>query len=550
MRWIYIFRLMYVVSAITVCTPLYAQQLSLKNTKLLGGKGHESMYDMLYDTRDKSIVFTGYTWDSCGTGDLPPCPPVTGHRDLFIGKVDSGGQLLWIRQYASKWDDVGTKLLITDSGYLVLGIAGFHDGDAANNSYDFDGWVLKLNFQGNVVWKKGYGSPNGSDEIFGGTRTYDGGYIFTGNSNGSGGDIPFQYVISPAAIDGFVIKTDSIGNVRWSRTLGGTKDDGFINVFEVNKEYYLTAWSISHDHECNDQSWYPSGLNTGADYYLIKLDSAGNYLWNRSYGGTGGERLEDAIFDERDSTFLMIGSTTSNDYMVQRQVTTGYNDVWLIKVDLSGNLKWAKVHGDSTIAAWSFGATIRPVDLDKGYVITYSAEPAPPPTPIPTGYYGRRDIKITIIDSMGNVHIDKVIGGTSFENDGICIGIGNKYILGGSTNSGQLSEGITSPARGGGDWFISYLDYYPLSVPEIADEKKTLLIYPNPTEGSVTVTTPNNTKGGIIKIVDAGGKTVLTQTMPPNKNQLEITTDRLPKGIYTVSLITGKQVITAKMILK
>lgn len=351
-----------------------AQQFSLDHTLCVGGvggNGIDGLVDILYDDRDKSFVFTGLDYYNCGTGDIPPCPPVSGQRDLLVGKVDSNGNIAWIRLYASTYDDGGNTITKTNTGYVVLGEAGKGNGDASNVLHDADAWLLNLDFQGNLRWSKGYGSASGEEPAPGLKQTSDGGYVIAGYSNGSGGDIPFQYVSSPFAYDGFVIKTDSLGNVQWSKTMGGTEDDQFINVFEINKEYYITGWGGSHDHECNDQSWHPSNVNTSWDFFLIKLDSTGNYLWNRTYGGSRGENMGDAIFDDRDSTIVMIGYTSSRDYMLTSPGPTNMGpDACVIKVKLDGSLQWAKVYGD-TLLSDGYQAHIRTVPQDKGYAISY-----------------------------------------------------------------------------------------------------------------------------------------------------------------------------------
>ncbi len=99
-------------------------------------------------------------------------------------------------------------------------------------------------------------------------------------------------------------------------------DEGAI--LSVGNYYYLLSDTYSTDHDCTDTTWH-SGVYTDYNYCVLKLDNAGNVLWNKSYGGSSIEHLHAALFDDRDSTILMMGTAYSNDYMVTD--SHGYGDI-------------------------------------------------------------------------------------------------------------------------------------------------------------------------------------------------------------------------------
>ncbi len=91
-----------------------------------------------------------------------------------------------------------------------------HRGAKGSN----DIWLLRLDDSGNLLWEKTYGSSQ-ADVAISIANTPDGGLILLGATNGSDGDVPFHYG-DIFALDWLVIKTDSLGNVQWSKDIGGT----------------------------------------------------------------------------------------------------------------------------------------------------------------------------------------------------------------------------------------------------------------------------------------------------------------------------------------
>ena len=115
-----------------------------------------------------------------------------------------------------------------------------NDGDVSGNHGASDGWVVKLDSSGEIVWKKCYGGTE-NDIIWKMISTHDGGYICMGNSHSNDGDI-----VNPEGLDkGWLLKIDSVGNIIWSQVYGGnivtrfyditpTSDGGFMIAGEKN----------------------------------------------------------------------------------------------------------------------------------------------------------------------------------------------------------------------------------------------------------------------------------------------------------------------------
>ena len=123
-------------------------------------------------------------------------------------------------------------------------------------------------------------------------------YLLTGNViNRSIRDSP-DYV---------AVVLDSNLNKLWTKSFGGNEKDFHTNAVELNSGSFLIGGSSDSP---------PSGSKVsnsfgGMDFWLICVDQNGSKLWDRSYGGTGDEKLE-KILPTADGGFLLIGNSDSN----------------------------------------------------------------------------------------------------------------------------------------------------------------------------------------------------------------------------------------------
>jgi len=157
-------------------------------------------------------------------------------------------------------DDSGVSVMqINDGSYIFAGAT------SSFGAGDFDAWLIKTNSDGKERWNKTYGGAS-YDWGYSVQEIKDGGYIIAGEtrSYGVGGS------------DAWLIKTDSTGNELWNRTFGGPKDDGSHAIRRTKDDGYVIAGFTES---------YGAG---GKDVWLIKTDSAGNELWNITFGGVEG----------------------------------------------------------------------------------------------------------------------------------------------------------------------------------------------------------------------------------------------------------------------
>ncbi len=280
---------------------------------------------------------------------------------------------------------------------------------------------------------------------------------------------------------------------------------------------------------------------------MIRLDSAGNYQWNKTYGGSWADRLSDAIFDERDSTIVLIGSTDSYDFMVPPPATgQSAGDIWLVKVNKDGSIKWSKRLGDNSLEDL---IRINKPPQGNGYVVSCRALVFPP---VPWYYFctdGGSNTHIFIVDSNGTLQTDKVIGGNKGETRSVALNVGNRICIVGESTANVFGEGISSPHRGIQDIYLSYLYYFPSSV-ENQNVKQPFEVYPNPVNETLTVEglEPNTN----IQLTDVLGRTVY-QTVSPSGGGVgggvvTIPTKEIPVGNYILHLSNSTNGTTVKVV--
>lgn len=208
-------------------------------TKAIGGPQNNRAYS-IQQTTDGGYIISGVTgWFSTVNGDL------------YLVKTDSLGDTLWTRSYdRSSWDDGWSVQQTSDGGYIVAG-----------NTRD-DIFVVKTDSLGDSLWTKTYFGTSWENS-YSIQQTSDGGYVIAG----------ITYSFGPPGGDVYLIKTNSSGDTLWTRNYGGFSNDGGRSVLQTADGGYVVAGYS-----------YSFGVDS-TDVFLFKTDSLGNILWSRTYGG-------------------------------------------------------------------------------------------------------------------------------------------------------------------------------------------------------------------------------------------------------------------------
>jgi len=150
-----------------------------------------------------------------------------------------------------------------------------------------------------IEWSKCYGG-SASEQAHDIKQTSDGGYIICGESGSYDGDV------SPVhSGQSWVIKIDSLGDLQWQKSYGGSYAEHLNSILETSGGYIAVGSALSNDGDVQ-------GNHGGADLWIIRLDSVGSLIWQRCLGGSNGEEGHCIIKDSTDG-FIICGSTYSSD---------------------------------------------------------------------------------------------------------------------------------------------------------------------------------------------------------------------------------------------
>jgi hypothetical protein len=243
----------------------------------IGGSG-EDILNSIQQTTDGGFILGGTSTSDVSGDKTENCNIV---EDYWIVKIDSIGIIQWQNTIGGSLYDFTPSVLQTSDGGYIIGGSSDSDisGDKSENCIGFpDYWIVKVDPLGNIQWQNSIGGL-GYDNLESIQQTIDGGYILGGSSeSGISGDKTENCI---AVDDYWVVKVDSIGNIQWQNTIGGNYDDKFTSIKQTTDGgYILSGYSSS-----NISGDKTENSNLG-DFWIVKVDSLGNIQWQNTIGGS------------------------------------------------------------------------------------------------------------------------------------------------------------------------------------------------------------------------------------------------------------------------
>jgi len=360
--------------------------------KLLGGTANDGAYACQL-TIDNGYIITGYS-ESPISGDVTEGN--NGQRDIWVVKLDTAGNKTWDRQLGGFSNDHSFIVQqTTDGGYMVAGYSQSSiSGDVSETNHGSnDYWVVKLDIAGNKTWDKLLGG-SGDDRGVSAQQTKDGGYIIAGHSlSSNSGDVSGT---NHGGSDFWVVKLDAAGNKIWDKLLGGAAEDRAYAIQQTSDGGYVIAGYSS-----SSASGDVSGINHGGyDYWIVKLDAAGNQIWDKLLGGTADD-IDYSVIQTTDGGYILAGYSSSSASGDISGTNYGSNDFWVVKLDASGNIIWDKLLGGSgNDMVYAVHQT-----TEGGYVIIGDSRHASAGNGDQTGLTGRGNLDIWVvrIDENGDI---------------------------------------------------------------------------------------------------------------------------------------------------
>jgi hypothetical protein len=350
--------------------------------KQIGGRLGDVGYSV-QQTIDGGYIITGET-ASFGAGEY----------DVWFLKTNSTGDIEWNKSFGGLYCDEGYCVSQThDGGYIITGAT------SSFNAGDYDVWLIKTDENGEMLWNRTFGGTSWDEGCFV-QETTDGGYIIIGRSD----------CLTATGDEVWLIKIDSDGKKIWDRTFGGRYlDRGNSGQQTSDGGYIITGVTYS-------------SVTRSYDMWLIKTNSVGTMLWNKTFGGSGWDEGY-CVQQTTDGGYIITGTSSNN----------GYNmDVFLVKTDSNGNTMWEKSFNETNI---EYAKTVHQT-TDGGYIITGT-----------TFKYNHADVWLIKTNSTGDIEWERVFGppfyyaewgysGTQTTDGG--------YILAGTTNWNCSAMGDTS----------------------------------------------------------------------------------------------------------
>lgn len=291
-----------------------------------------------------------------------------------------------------------------------------------------------------IKWQKIYGgsSFDGGYKV---KQTSDGGYILCGYSWSTDGDSKGHHGSNGWATDGWIVKLNAAGDTMWTKSLGGNSDEYANDAVQADDGGYVIALQAqSGDGDVT--------LNKGGyDYWVVKLNSTGQIIWEKSYGGTGSD-VAVSIVKTNDGNFVVAGfsGSTNGDVIGNK----GYSDYWIIKINgANGNLIWNKSYGGSDTDE---AAEIRNT-IDGGFIVTGYSWSNDSDVTSNKGY---NDYWVLKLDSTGNKQWQKSTGGNYYDyGTSVFPATGGGYIVAGISSS---TNGDVSGNHGSYDYWAVKLN--------------------------------------------------------------------------------------------
>jgi hypothetical protein len=510
-------------------TTLVAQDWNIIWQQCFGGSQPDGAYDII--AIENGYFTVGGTGSSDGDISFS-----YGMGDGWLVRTDSTGNLLWEKTYGGS-DSEGFRRILpsTDGNYYLIGTSWSTDGDITYNPYPGTGsfWVVKIDIEGNILWDKILGGTKG-DRPWTGAATADGGVVAIGEVSSDDGHVSVHY----GGNDTWLVKLSADGEVEWDYTIGtGWFDIGQAIIQTSGGGYLAGSNSIILQGAVGNITCIPPsyGYVTGV---LTKFDADMNVQWQRCYGGNNHDAIVGIL--ELDDGYIFSGSTESTNIPGHK----GNGDVWVVRIDFDGNIVWQKAFGGSIGEA---GNKIFQTD-DNGFIVagnTYSNNGDVSGNHSMSEHYP--DIWMFKINSVGELQWQQCFGGGGREeiSRGVVRKSDNNFVIAATTNLGPSYDVGCAPYGGVWDkdfWVFEILKDDTVNIVTAQVEAEKVRVYPNPAKDYVQFEVHSSKfparlrqqagkfEVGELRLFDVFGREVARKDITSEQTVLDVSV--LPGGVY------------------
>ncbi len=566
----YLLNITYLFLTSFACFNTSAQTPNWQWAKGAGSAGFDYGRNIAIDTLG-NVYTTGYYE---GTVDFDPGAAIfnltaVGGSDLFLLKLDPAGNFIWAKSIGGLANEFDSKIAFDDMANVYLtgsyfATVDFNPGAPTFNltpAGDYDGFILKLDSSGNFIWAMSIGGID-TDQSYAITIDENNNIFTCGYFSATVDFDPGVGVFNLTAIgtgDAYISKLDPAGSFIWAKAMGGVAGSAYATALTTDDSgntYYLASFEGTIDGDPGVSSFNLTATVGATDLFISKLDSAGNFVWAKGLIGYAAIDGTSIALDAAQNIYFsgyFLGTFDLNPGTATVIVNSfdGEEDVFVSKLDNSGNYLWGKTFGgmgtdlsrglalDNAANVYITGTFRSTFDFDPGAGIFNMTPP---------GTFG---IYISKLDSAGNFIYAIAAGGTGSDAGGsIAIDNTNDVYITGRFSSAVISFGTTvltnASTAGNADMFIAKLDNTLTGIESVA-QTNGVSIYPNPSNDYFIINLNYIPEKANVTISDVTGKIFYNTTFSGTQTTL-ISTKNFMSGMYfCVISIDGKS-ITKKLI--
>lgn len=490
----------------------------------------------------------------------------SGGSDIIVAKFSPAGALTWARKVGIGTtfggNEMGKAIAVNSSGNSIT-ILGTYSNNSDSLSFLSNGsikippssggqdlFVAQLDGNGAVQWAEKIGGSGNEDA---GAVAYfsNGDFIVAGIYNV---DITIgnDNYVSQGNQDIFVVKYNSNRTQAWSLTTGNGLNSINISDLKVrnNGDFYFGGeFNGSADFDSNTIT-----SNGEADAYLAKYDSTGAYIFAVNMGGSLNDGLTKIFIDNFNQTYVSGYYSGSNVTIGTVNLTAATNtDIFFVKMNSNDSILFAKTaNGDGNNMPYGIyvagTGTNKKIYLSGTFedVLNFGISTATN-NPEQRASLGQKDIFLAYYDSLGNVISSARAGGLNNEtNVGIVADNSNNMFIYGSYRAQAGFSPFSLTVAGGSDLYIARYGLNTTGISEAANSK-TMQVYPNPSNGLVTLSF-NDAAEYTVKIYDVRGVCVINESISTLKSQLDLS--HLSNGVYFLNASGADKNFQQKLIIQ
>lgn len=490
-------------------------------SKIIGGAGNERA-NSVRQTSDGGFLIAGTT-DSWGAGG----------KDFYLVKTDANGTISWTKTFGGALDDVANSVKQTsDGGYIVAG---------ETNSFgagDIDYYLIKTDALGTLIWSKSFGG-GGSDWLYSVVQASDDGYVMGGYS------ISF---LGAGEADAVVIKTDSLGNILWSKTYGEQYGDVALSMVRTNDNGYVLA---------GGQSSFPvSMVDKGL---LFKIDSVGNFMWANTF--INNDDVQRSVCKTSDGGYILTGDrlpVSGIDLLIIKTNANGTGGCNELTTILTSTNIFPQVSNPATLSSSGGTAlTVTSLSSNGGIVtnpcscssyFTLYADIIPHNWIAVNQATGQQPITYNWSWGDGSANSSGPTPSHTYSTAGyynICLSITD---LSGCTSTYCDSSTYLYKSNSNGT-IVNMNVILPTGINIIEPKENTISFSPNPTSGIVIINFPENYRKAKIEIHNVIGETIYNDVMD-RESKKEINLKNINSGIYFMKVFDGEKSYCQKLIVE